>query len=84
MQYVRISIYRFKPGAADEAIRKTVTGLLPILKGQPGFVSYGVVKTGDDAAIALNIWDTRAQAEAAVQTLGTWVKDNLADLVESV
>jgi heme-degrading monooxygenase HmoA len=84
MQHVRVAVYRFKAGAADEAIAKARAGLLPSYQGQPGFVAYGVVKTGEDAGVSISVWQTQAEAEAAVQTAGSWVQANIAALVETV
>jgi heme-degrading monooxygenase HmoA len=84
MQHTRVAVYKFKPGSADEVIAKAEAGLLPIYRAQPGFVAYGVVKTGDDSGISISVWQTGDQAQAAVQTAGTWVAANIAALVESV
>lgn len=84
MQHVRIAVYKFRSGAADEVIAKAQAGLLPIYRGQAGFVGYGVAKTAEDAGVSISVWQTQAQAEAAVQIAGTWVRDNIASLVESV
>ncbi len=84
MQHARVAIYRFKPGTVDEVIRKAEAGLLPFFRNQPGFVAYGAVKTGEDSGISLSFWQTEEQAEAAVQVAASWVKDNVAEMTESV
>ena len=87
MQYARIGVYQVKPDSTiiiDKVIRTSQTGLLPILRNQPGFVSYGQVKTGQDSVISISFWQSRQQAEAAVQLIASWVKDNFPDLSESV
>ena len=84
MQHVRVAIVKFKPGTVDEALRRAETGLLPTFRSQPGFVAYGVVKSGENEGVSLNVWETREQAEKAVQVAATWIKDNLADMTESV
>ena len=87
MQYARIAVYKVKTGGAitvDEAIRRSQTGMLPIFRNQPGFVSYGQVKAGQDSVISISFWQSRQQAEAAVQLSESWSKDNLAGMTESV
>jgi hypothetical protein len=84
MQYSRIAILKFKPGAADEGLAKGQAGLLPLFRAQPGFVAYGAVKTGDDSGVTIGIWETREQAQAAAEISATWVQNNIASLVESV
>ena len=84
MQHVRVGVYKFKRGTVDEVLRKAEAGLLPIFRNQPGFVGYGVVKSGEDEGVSLSVWETHEQAEKAVQVAATWAKDNVADKIESV
>ena len=87
MQYTRIGIYQVKPGStitADEAIRRSQAGMLPIFRNQPGFASYGIVKAGENSVISVSFWKSRQQAEAAVQLAASWAKDNLPDMSETV
>lgn len=84
MQHVRVAVYKTKRGTVDEVARKAEAGLLPIFRKQPGFVAYGLVKSGEDEGVSLSVWETHEQADKAVQTAATWVKDNIADMIESV
>jgi heme-degrading monooxygenase HmoA len=84
MQHMRIAFYQFKPGSMDEVVRKAENGMLPTFRKQPGFVAYGLVKTGADTAISISAWQTREQADAAVQAAASWVKENIAEVTESV
>ncbi len=87
MQYTRIGIYQAKPGStltADETIRRSQAGMLPIFRNQPGFAGYGIVKTGEKSVISISVWQSRQQAEAAVQLAASWAKDNVPDMAESV
>ncbi|HLY30753.1 MAG TPA: antibiotic biosynthesis monooxygenase [Ktedonobacterales bacterium] len=84
MQHVRVALYTTKPGVVDEAIRRAEEGLAPLFRSQPGFVAYGVIKTGAESLISVSIWQSEQQATAAVQTAADWVRQNLADQVTSV
>ncbi len=84
MAHARIGVYKLQPGAADEVVRRAGAGMLPIFQRQPGFRSYELVKTGDDAVISISTWESHAQAEAAIQSASSWVKEALGDLVVSV
>ena len=84
MQYIRVAVYKAKQGTVNEMARKAEAGMLPIFRNQPGFVAYGLVKTGSDEAVSLSVWGTREEAEKAVQVAAAWVKDNIADITESV
>jgi heme-degrading monooxygenase HmoA len=82
--HARIALYRFKPGRTQQVIAKAREGLLPIYQKRPGFVRYTVGDLGGDRAISISGWQTHAEAEAAVATAADWVKQNMADDVESV
>lgn len=84
MQHVRVALYKVKPGTVDDTIRKAQGGMLPIFRAQPGFIGYGLVKTGDDALISISAWQSTEQADAASQTAAQWVRENLADVFLSV
>jgi heme-degrading monooxygenase HmoA len=84
MQHVRVALYRVKPGNMDEIIRRAEAGMLPTFRSQPGFVAYGLVITGEDSAISITIWQSEEQANAAVKVAASWVRDNIAEMVESV
>lgn len=62
MQHVRVALYKAKPGTVDDVICKAQGGMLPIFRAQPGFIGYGLVKTGDDALISISAWQTSAHS----------------------
>ncbi len=84
MQHVRTALYQCKPGTIDEVLRRAEAGMLPTFRQQPGFVAYGIVKTGESSAISLSFWQSQEQAEAAVKVAASWVKENIAEMIESV
>jgi len=84
MPYARIAVYQFKPGTIDEVIRTAKEGLLPIFRQQPGFRRYATVKTGDDSGVSISTWDTKQEADIAVQKAAAWIKQNFAANVVSV
>ena len=83
MEYVRVSIYKFKSGMADEVIRKGVEELYPRFKQSPGFISYDLVKTRADAGLSVSYWESAEEAEAALQQAGDWMRDNFGPMLES-
>ena len=84
MAHVRVAVYQIKPGTANEIVRRAQSGMLPIFRQQPGFVAYEGVVTGDNEVVSISTWDSAEQAQAAVQTAATWVRENLADMIVSV
>jgi len=84
MQHARVALYQCQPGKADEAISKGQSGMLPTFRSQPGFVGYGLVKTGEDTVLSISVWQSAEQANAAVQVAASWIRENIAELVVSV
>ena len=84
MQHVRIALYTITPGSADEVIRRGESGMVPIFRAQPGFVAYGLVKTGEETLVSISVWESEQQAIDASQIAGAWVKENVGDILVSV
>lgn len=84
MAHIRIAIDTFRPGAADEAIRRTQAELVPLLQHQPGFIAYEVVRTGPDTALFIHTCETEAQAAAALQSVLSWARERLGDMIVAV
>jgi heme-degrading monooxygenase HmoA len=83
MKHVRIAFYDLTNGTYDElnAVVRRPGGMLDAFRHAPGFVAYGLADTGDETLASLTIWDTRADADAAVEVAREWVAANVADRV---
>ncbi|HEV2459099.1 MAG TPA: hypothetical protein VGS80_12120 [Ktedonobacterales bacterium] len=84
MQYTCVAIIAARPGHLDEVLRKSELELLPLYREVPGFVAYTVAKTGDSAAIAFSLWQTRQQAEQSIRTSETWMQEGTSGLIDSI
>jgi uncharacterized protein YcbX len=82
MQALRIANYKIINGTFPELAEEAKGGMLRTFKDQPGFVRYGLAKTGDAACVSISVWETHAQAEAAAPVAATWVREHLAGRVE--
>jgi heme-degrading monooxygenase HmoA len=82
--HARVAYYQFKPGAAQEVARRAEEGMLPIFQRHAGFRGYSVILTGGDTAYSISVWENEQQAAEAVKAAGDWVKQNVADMLESV
>lgn len=76
----RMATYSFS-GDADNLARRAEEGILPILESQPGFKAY-TVALGNDEILSLSVWETRADAEAGSEVVGSWVAENMAEDIE--
>lgn len=81
MNHLRVALYDMTSGTAEEAAKIAEKGLLPIFKKQPGFVRYEVGKLDSGGVVSFQVWETEAEAEAAVKTAADWVAENLADRI---
>jgi len=80
--HVRVATYNLTKGTAEEAAELAKTGMLPIFKGQPGFIRYGVALLDNGKLASVSIWETHDEAEAAVKAAADFVKNNMADLIK--
>ena len=83
MQYTYVEIVTVKPGQMDDTLRKAETELLPLYRQSPGFVAYTIAKTDEVSATALSIWETREQAEHALEVRESWMKEGTARSIDS-
>lgn len=84
MAHARIAIDIFKPGMADEALRRTREEFVPLLQAQSGFLAYDIVRTGPDTAVFIHTCATAEEAEAATRQVIDWARANIAGMIESV
>lgn len=84
MRSARVGVYTMKPDSMDTVIQRAETGMLAQYRELPGFVSYEVIKTGPNSAISISVWETHAEAEFAVASTADWVKENVADMIDTV
>jgi hypothetical protein len=82
MQAVRIASYTITDGTFPEIAEEAKSGVLSLLKEQPGFLRYGLAKTGEARCVSISLWESNAQAEAASLVLATWVRGHLAGRIE--
>jgi hypothetical protein len=65
--------------SVDEAARRAVAGIGPILKESPGFKGYYVFADESGGGGSVTLFESRAAAEAANAKAVAWIKENLAD-----
>ncbi len=79
--FAAVRRYHVKPGRIAEVARRVEQGLVPLLLGQRGFISYHAIDAGSNEALAIGIYQDRRAAEAANETATAWVEENLAELL---
>ena len=73
MQYTQVTTITTRPAQMAEFLRRAETELLPLHRDLPGFVAFTVTKTGETTAVTFGIWQTRQQAQEAVNTSNRWM-----------
>ncbi len=79
--YARVNAYTCRPGALDEVLRRVEAEQVPILRAQPGFLSYEFVRTGPDTGLSISRWASTADAERSGGPSGAWVRETVADTI---
>lgn len=82
--HARIALYQTQPGTADAVIERARGELLPQVQQSPGFRRYTTLRTGADSLVSITGWDSKEQAEQAVQRLTGWVREVLGPSLVSV
>lgn len=79
MNHLRIANYDVLHGTAKDVNDLVLApgGMLEIFKAQPGFQAYSIVEVDPVTLISISVWETHAEAEAAVSAAAVWVAANL-------
>ena len=75
--YMTIREYKVSPQQADEVIRRVDTNWLEELRKVKGFVSYHVVRTGEDQLVATAAFLDEASAKRGAEASAEWVGQRL-------
>jgi heme-degrading monooxygenase HmoA len=79
---MHLSVRRYD-GAGDriEAIADRLQGLIPVLRGQPGFEAYYCLASEQGDAVSVSVFDDRRSAEMADAATRQWTAVHLRDLL---
>ncbi|MEA2171525.1 MAG: hypothetical protein QOF76_4825 [Solirubrobacteraceae bacterium] len=77
--YASIRTYRAAPGSADALLHRVDRDFAEALAGEPGFVAYQAIDTGNDMVMTISIFQRADQAEASADLAAEWVAEALAD-----
>ena len=81
--FISVRRYKIDPANLTEISKRAQEGFVPIMKGSPGFVAYFGVDHGGGNVATVSIFESQAQAEESNNRAAGWVKENLAELVDS-
>ena len=72
--YARVVVYTHHEDK-DELEAKARAGVIPIVTGTPGYISYGVM-VDEKRVVSISQWESAEHAEVADAALGEWVRAN--------
>jgi heme-degrading monooxygenase HmoA len=79
---MHLSIRRYEgAGGKIEEIVRRVQSLVPLLRGQPGFVAYYSFASEQGDAISMRVFDDRQSAERADGQTRGWTAEHMRDLL---
>jgi hypothetical protein len=76
------SIRRHRTTDLDEVRRRVEAGFVPLLRVQPGFISYSLVHAGNGVVVSITVFETREGAEQSNRMAAEWIVQNVAPLVQ--
>ncbi|HYH83130.1 MAG TPA: hypothetical protein VEX86_25265 [Longimicrobium sp.] len=76
------SIRRYRISDPEQVRRSVEVGFIPILRKQPGFVSYHLVHAGKETMVSITVFQTREGAESSNRLAAAWIAENVAALVQ--
>ncbi|MEP7055630.1 MAG: antibiotic biosynthesis monooxygenase [Actinomycetota bacterium] len=79
--YARVVLYTHDEDK-DELEAKARAGVIPIVTGSTGYISYGVMFQ-DKRVVSISQWESEEHAKAADEALGAWVQANTTMKVET-
>jgi heme-degrading monooxygenase HmoA len=79
--YARVVVYTYQEDK-DELEAKARAGVIPIVTGTPGYISYGVMFDADKV-VSISQWESEDHAKAADAALAEWVKANTTMMSET-
>ena len=74
--YTTIRHYNVTPNSADEVIKRSVEGFVPIISKSPGFLTYDLVDTGRDTVTTISTFENQSGTERSNELAATSIRDN--------
>ena len=67
----------------QEIIRKAQEEYMPLLRGQPGFLSYEAIVPDERVSVSVFRWESAADADAGMLRGAAWLQEHLAPWMAS-
>ena len=77
MRFASINVFTVRADEMDAFVALQRDAFLPLLRQQPGFLAFELVRTGDDTGVATLWWVSEEARRAASPGLTAWVEQHL-------
>ena len=81
--HVRIGYYKFRPGTVDGVARRLLAEAPGLYGREAGFIGHRLIRSGADELFSISQWQTRAQAEAAVDRELRWMRSTAPTVLQT-
>lgn len=78
--YASVNVFTVRTGKMDAFVALQRDAFLPLLRRQPGFLAFEVVRSGADTGVATLWWASEEARRAATPALTAWVEEHLEPL----
>ena len=72
-----------EPSKIDELTRAVSEELRPLLAKAPGFLSYELMRGGDEWITSIGIFESKSAAQDSNRTADSWIRTNAGSLVRN-
>jgi hypothetical protein len=76
--------FRLTRGAQAEVTRRVRDGLVPLLRGLPGFRAYYLLDGGTDVLISVRVFDNADEAFGSNEVAANWMRENVLEFVKGM
>jgi len=78
VRYASINVFSVRAGDMGAVVALQRDEFVPLLRQQPGFLAFELVRSGDDTGVATLWWASEEARRAATPRLTAWVEQHLA------
>jgi len=73
---------KVQPHLIDMLVERTERNYVPVLKNEPGFIEFSVVRVGENEAVSISIFESREEAEEGNVKALEWAREQIFPLAE--
>lgn len=68
---------KVQPHLIEMLVERTERNYVPMLKNEPGFIEFSVVRVGENEAVSISIFESREEAEEGNRKALEWAREQI-------